>query len=58
MIKCYLVDNNSHALLKFKSKKALKEYAKKEKIKVKSSPFSENSYYIEDYVVLPTEFRD
>jgi len=58
MIRSYLIDNNSHSILEFRSKKKLKEYAKTNNIKIKPSPLSDNSYYTESYIILPTGYKD
>jgi len=49
----FLIENSSQIMLRFKSLKALKEYAKQHNLKIKKS-WSENTYYTESHVILPT----
>ncbi len=60
-IKCDLIDNCSHKILKLESRSALLKYCKENGIKPKRSPMSSpncESWYIEDFTYLPTGYLD
>jgi hypothetical protein len=51
----FLIENSSQIMLRFKSLKALKEYAKQHNLKIKKSwDWNGTTYYTESYVTLPT----
>jgi len=54
----FLIENNSQKIFEFKTKKELREFAKKHNLKIKKSPISNFTYYTEGYVELPTGFSD
>jgi len=54
-VKCYLINNNSHSVEEFKSKKEFKEYIKQKGLKVKKCDLSENWYYTESYQYIPVK---
>jgi len=58
MNRIILIDNNTHKTLNFRSFRAFKDYCRKEGIRPKKSPISEDSYYIDSDVILPTGFKD
>lgn len=51
----YLIENDAHVVLEFPSVKKMREWAKKHGYKVRKSPLSENWYYTEATVILPTD---
>ncbi len=55
---CYLIDNNAHEMLRFKSLAALKRYAKEHYMKIKRSPMDDHCFYTESYIILPTGYND
>ena len=54
----YLIDNFSHTMDKFDSKRRLKEFAKERGFIIKKSPTHDRTYYTKDYTYLPTGFKD
>ena len=52
----YIIENNSQRVFSFKTLKELREFAKKNNIKIKKSPLKPNWYYTESYVILPIDY--
>mgnify|MGYP000704588791 CR=1 FL=1 len=57
-IKSYLIENNSHRIIEFKSERSLKKWVKENGLVIRHSPLTEHFFYTEEYTVLPTEWRD
>jgi hypothetical protein len=49
----YLIENNSHQLLKFSSLYRLKKWAEQHGWKIRKSPTDENTYYTTSYQHVP-----
>jgi len=57
MVKCVLIDNTSHEVIKFNSRAALKRYVKAHNLEVKRSYFGgEETYYTEACDYIPASY--
>lgn len=50
----YIINNDSHEILRFTSEKKLREYAKAHGFILKHSPHDYDGFYIDSYIALPS----